>query len=82
MISFASDYVAGAHPEVLKRLVETNMDILTGYGTDTYTLSAAEKIKKACNCPNAEVFLISGGTQTNQLVISTMLQPYEGVISA
>ncbi len=82
MISFASDYVAGAHPEVLKRLIETNMDILTGYGTDTYTLSAAEKIKKACNCPDAEVFLISGGTQTNQLVISTMLQPYEGVISA
>ena len=46
MISFASDYVAGAHPKVLNKLIETNMEILSGYGSDKYCLSAAEKIKK------------------------------------
>lgn len=82
MISFASDYIAGAHPEILKRLVETNMEALSGYGTDLYCKSAIEKIKKACDCPEAEVFFLVGGTQTNQTIISTMLRPYEGVISA
>lgn len=82
MLSFASDYIAGAHPEVLNSLIKTNLENLTGYGTDKYTLSAIEKIKKACNCPDAHVQLLTGGTQTNQLVISTLLKPYEGVIAA
>ena len=83
MVSFASDYIAGAHPEVLKRLVETNLETLPGYGTDEYCASAAEKIKKACGLgADAEVYFISGGTQTNQIVISTMLKGYEGVICA
>lgn len=81
MISFASDYIAGAHQEVLKRLVETNLENLSGYGTDKYCMSAAEKIKQACNCPEGEVYFITGGTQTNQLIIDTMLSPYEGVIA-
>lgn len=82
MLSFASDYIAGAHPEILRRLTETNMESLSGYGTDPYTLSAVEKIKKACRCPDADVYFLVGGTQTNQVIISTMLKPYEGVISA
>lgn len=82
MISFASDYIAGAHPAVLKRLIETNLENLSGYGSDFYCKSAAEKIKKACGCPEGEVYFITGGTQTNQLIISTMLEPYEGVVAA
>lgn len=82
MISFASDYIAGAHPRILQRLSETNLEMLPGYGSDVYTRSAADKIRKALDCPEAEVFFLTGGTQTNQLVISTMLDPTEGVISA
>lgn len=82
MISFASDYVAGAHPEIIKRLAETNMENLSGYGTDPYCAQAAQKIREYCHCPEAEVYFLVGGTQTNQIVISTMLQPYEGVIAA
>lgn len=82
MISFASDYIAGAHPEVLKKLTETNLENLSGYGTDKYTLSAAEKIREACECPDADVYFLAGGTQTNQTVISTMLENFEGVIAA
>ena len=40
MISFESDYIAGAHPEVLRRLVETNLECLSGYGSDKYCESA------------------------------------------
>ena len=81
MISFASDYVAGAHPKVLDKLVETNMEILTGYGSDVYCESAAKKIKKACACPDADVRFLVGGTQTNQIIIDTMLDSHEGVIA-
>lgn len=82
MISFESDYIAGAHPKVLERLAETNMEPLVGYGEDKYCQMAEEKIKKACNRPDAKVHFLVGGTQTNQVVISSMLADYEGVIAA
>lgn len=82
MISFESDYVAGAHPKVLQRLIETNLEALSGYGSDRYTKRACEKIKAACGCEDAQVFLLTGGTQTNAIVISTMLESYEGVLAA
>ena len=82
MLSFTSDYIAGAHPEIMKRLAETNLENLSGYGTDKYCERAMAKIKKACGCPDADVYFLVGGTQTNQLIISTMLAPYEGVIAA
>lgn len=82
MVSFESDYIAGAHPKVLERLVETNMEPAEGYGCDKYCLSAAEKIKTICGQPKAEVRFLVGGTQTNQVVISSMLNDYEGVIAA
>lgn len=82
MVSFECDYIAGAHPEILKRLTETNMESLPGYGFDHYTESAKAKIRKACGMPDAEVEFLVGGTQTNAVVISTMLNDWEGVISA
>lgn len=82
MLSFESDYIHGAHPRILERLAETNMEALSGYGADKYCQSAAEKIRVACGCPDAEVHFLVGGTQTNAIVISAMLHPYEGVIAA
>lgn len=82
MISFESDYITGAHPKVLQRLLETNLEPMSGYGSDPYCASAAEKIKAACQCPHADVQFLVGGTQTNATVIATMLRDYEGVISA
>ncbi len=82
MISFESDYICGAHPLVLKALTETNMECLSGYGSDKYCDSAKEKIKKAVGIPEAEVEFLVGGTQTNSVIISTMLSDYEGVIAA
>lgn len=82
MLSFASDYVEGAHPAILQRFMETNLVKQAGYGSDEYTASAREKIKAACACPEADVWFLTGGTQTNQVVIDSLLLPYEGVVAA
>lgn len=79
---FDSDYLEGAHPAILEKLATTNFEQTPGYGCDKYCESARAKIKAACNCPNAEVYFISGGTQTNATVIDTLLASYQGVIAA
>lgn len=82
MLYFKNDYSEGAHPLVLQHLFETNLEKLDGYGEDKYSVLAKEKIKEACNCPDAEVFFIAGGTQTNQAVIASVLDRHEGVLCA
>lgn len=82
MLSFENDYSEGAHEKILKRFIETNMEQVPGYGNDPYCESAKAKIREACNCPEAEIFFLVGGTQTNAVVIDSMLQAYEGVVSA
>ena len=82
MLSFESDYTTGAHPYVLQRLLDTNLESQPGYGNDTYCASARERIRAACACPEADVRFLVGGTQTNSTVIAMALMPYEGVISA
>lgn len=82
MLSFECDYNVGAHPKLLEKLVETNFEKLPGYREDHYCKEAAEKIAQACQCPEADVHFLVGGTQTNQVVISTMLRSYEGVVAA
>lgn len=81
-LSFSSDYMEGAHPEILRRLAETNLERTPGYGLDRYSESAKEKIRAACRCPDAEIFFLVGGTQTNATVIDALLQSYQGVIAA
>lgn len=82
MLFFVNDYCEGAHPAILQKLLETNMEKLSGYGTDKYCDSAKEKIRKACGCPDAEVLFLVGGTQTNATVIGSVLNRYEGVLAA
>ncbi|MGT2910927.1 threonine aldolase family protein [Streptococcus cameli] len=81
-LHFENDYNKGAHPLLLQALLETNDEGLSGYGTDSYTESAIEKIRQACHCPEAQVTFVAGGTQTNQLVIDSLLASYEGVLAA
>ena len=82
MLFFVNDYGYGAHPKILEHLTETNMQPLTGYGNDEITASAAEKIKAACACPEGQVYFLTGGTQTNMVVIDALLRPYEGVVAS
>lgn len=79
---FDSDYMEGAHPLILERLIKTNMEKTSGYGTDAYCESARKRIREACGCLEAEVHFMVGGTPTNATMITAMLRPYEGVIAA
>ena len=81
MISFECDYNNGAHPKVMQRLLETNAEITATYGFDVYSEQAREKIRKACETPDAEIFFLAGGTQSNATVIDGMLRSYEAVIT-
>ena len=79
---FASDYMEGAHPAIMQRLMETNLVKTAGYGLDEYCDSAKEKIRAACGAPDAEVHFLVGGTQTNATVIDALLKSYQGVVAA
>lgn len=81
MISFESDYDNGCHVAILNRLAQTNDEKATGYGLDDYCNAAKEKIRTVCGCPDADVFFLVGGTQTNATVIDAMLKGYQGVLS-
>lgn len=82
MLHFDCDYMEGAHPEVMRRLVETNLEQSPGYGLDPHTAHARELIRRACGAPDAEVYLLVGGTQTNATVIDGLLRRHEGVLAA
>ena len=81
-MNFTCDYTEGAHPQILQRLLETNMAQEPGYGEDSFCASAREKIRQACGSPFADVFFLVGGTQTNATVIDAVLRPGEGVLAA
>ncbi|MGN0954554.1 threonine aldolase family protein [Dialister sp.] len=79
---FASDYMETAAPEIIEELGKLQGRKLTGYGSDVISASARDKIRAAAGVPEGEVYFLVGGTQTNAVVIDTMLRPYEGVIAA
>lgn len=82
MLNFDSDYMEGAHPNIIARMVETNMDQTIGYGVDAYCESAKARIREACGCSDAAVYLLVGGTQTNVAVLDQLTRPWEGVITS
>ena len=81
MIRFNCDYHEGAHPRIMEALMETNMEQTIGYGEDEYCDAAREAIKKACGLEDAAVHFLVGGTQTNTIVISSILRPHQAVLS-
>ena len=81
MVSFESDYNNGAHPEILRRLLETNDSQSASYGYDEWSESARKKIREACQCPDADIYFLVGGTQVNATVIDALLPSYGAVIA-
>lgn len=80
MISFECDYNNGAHPKVLENLMRYNGAKPTPYGFDEFSERAKDRIREACGMPDAQIFFLTGGTQTNATTIDSMLYQYEGVI--
>lgn len=82
MYNFKNDYSVGAHPNILNKLIETNFVSQLGYGEDEYSKEAKNILKQKIENPNAEIFFLSGGTQTNLIAIAFLLKIHEAVISA
>ncbi len=82
MYSFKNDYSEGAHPNILKALSEHNLTQEEGYGLDRHTKNAIALIKNQVGTSDADVHLLSGGTQTNLIAISAFLRPHEACITA
>lgn len=82
MLSFENDYSCGATPEILTRLAQTNDTRFPGYGSDSLCEQAKAKIREACAAPDADVWFLVGGTQTNQTVIDSITPQYAGVVAA
>jgi len=82
MYSFKNDYSEGAHPQILRALIETNLEQVEGYGEDCYTLQAIALLKEKIKRNDIDIHLLSGGTQTNLTAISAFLRPHEAVIAA
>ena len=81
MIWFNCDYCEGAHPRILERLAQTNLEQTAGYGADPYCRQAEELIKQACEAPQAQVHFLCGGTQTNLTVLAACSRPYQSILS-
>lgn len=79
---FMNDYGEGAHPLVMRRLMETNMEHTCGYGLDAYSLRAQALIREKCAQPQAQVHMMTGGTSANLIALSAFMRPYEAVIAA
>ncbi len=82
MYSFNNDYSEGAHPRILQTLMETNLEQNNGYSQDRHSARAAELIRAEACCPDADVHILVGGTQTNSAVIAAALRPHQAVIAA
>ena len=82
MIRFDSDYMEGAHPAVLERIVAANSVQTPGYGEDEFCAHAADLIRDKIAMPEAAVHFLVGGTQTNRTIIASILRPHQGVVSA
>lgn len=83
MLHFDCDYMRGCHPEIMRRLAETNLEQHPGYGHDHYSDRARALILEACRLGDkASVSFLAGGTQTNAVVLDCLLGQWQGVICA
>lgn len=80
-IGFRNDYSEGAHPRLLDALIKASSEQNVGYGLDRHSERAAQLIRAACQSPQAQVHLLSGGTQTNLTALGAFLRPHQAVIA-
>lgn len=80
--SFTNDYSEGCHPAILEALTRSNMEQQAGYGDDEYSKRAEQHLRNLTEKPDADIYLVSGGTIANLLVLSSILKPFESVIAA
>ncbi|GFI60981.1 low specificity L-threonine aldolase [Clostridiales bacterium] len=82
MLRFNNDYSEVAHESILKKLAQISDEQVCGYGEDQYCKEAADIIKELMGRSDADIHFLSGGTQTNLTVISSILRPHQCALCA
>jgi threonine aldolase len=77
--SFGSDNHAGAHPDVMRAIVEANAGDAVAYGADPWTERAVGELKRLTGA-EGEVYLVLNGSGANVLGLGLLLERHEAVI--
>ncbi|KAJ5633285.1 hypothetical protein N7490_009624 [Penicillium lividum] len=81
-ISFQDDYSEGAHPSILRALLDTNTPQQKPYGNDDFSEAAKSCIREKVKSPTAAIHFVASGTLANIICIGSCLRPHEAVIAA
>ena len=80
--SFLDDYSEGAHPDILRALVETNLVRQAPYGDDAYCADAAARIRSRLGSSfQGAIHFVASGTMANIVSIASCLRPHEAVVA-
>ena len=79
--SFGSDNHAGAHPAVLRAIVEANSGDAVPYGADEWTARVTDALRETFRAEGG-VFLVLNGGGANILGLSALLRRHEAVVCA
>lgn len=79
LMMFGSDNQAGASPPVLDAIVAAYSGPTDAYGADPYTEAGVAALREVFETDLEAVF-VSSGTAANMLALSTMVQPWEGIV--
>jgi threonine aldolase len=78
--SFGSDNHAGAHPAVLRAIMDANSGDAVAYGADEWTERVTATLRETFRAD--DTFLMLNGTGANVLGLSLLLRRHEAVICA
>lgn len=76
---FGSDNQAGASERVLDAIAVAYRSHQDAYGADDHTAAAVDALRQTFDT-DLTAFFVSSGTAANMLALSTMVQPWEGVV--
>lgn len=79
MKGFGSDNHSGVHPELLKALIECNVEHAPSYGTDDFSNAAIKSFKNLFGS-QAEVFFVFNGTASNTLALRFLCDRHESIL--
>lgn len=82
MYNFINDYSVIAHPNIIKRMTEINLEQNIGYGFDDICKNARHLLRVKTGNPWARIFFVVGGTQANMSVIASLLKSAEAAVCA
>jgi threonine aldolase len=79
--SFGSDNHSGAHPAVMRAIVEANAGDAVAYGADPWTARAVGELRRRAG-GDGDVYLVLNGSGANVLGLGLLLARHEAVICA